>query len=282
MVMNLRLHAVLVLMLAASTAGAQFSTRSRGARITPVDEGDRACTVHVLKTDYKTSESQYPCGEWFEPGPGTLLLWLEGRQRISPMEMLAVAPTPPAMNELLMTLPMVDAATIAVDPRDFPLDGSVRMVSLSHENAVFERRVTSLEQAAEGVLMPEGRQIVATFGSDGCVIALASPVTVAPGERYRFTPSSLEDEGAVFAILDQPAQDHARDAAVTLRAAGIERSPDVLKVVPRRIYAVWSSVPSGSYTIEVSGMTLDNRYAFVERGAVATIRGQMAPAESEP
>jgi hypothetical protein len=281
-VRNLRLFAVLVLTLAASTAAAQFSTRSRGARITPVDESDGACTVHILNTDYKSPESQYPCGAWFEPEPGTLLLWLEGRHRISPMEMLVVAPTPPAMNELLLTLPMVDAATIVIDPQDFPLDGSVRMVSLSHGDAVFERRVPSLEQAAEGVLMPEGLQIVATFGSDGCVIALASPVTVAPGERYRFKPSSLGDQGAVFAILDQPARGPVREATVTLRTAGIEQSPDVLKIVPRRIYAVWSSVAPGAYTVEVSGMTLDNRYAFVERGAVATIRGQMAPVESKP
>ncbi|HEX7808462.1 MAG TPA: hypothetical protein VF608_07055, partial [Thermoanaerobaculia bacterium] len=178
--------------------------QSRGARIVPDDGILDGCTVHFLKADYKPPESRYPCGEWFMPEPGDHIVWLEGKNRISPMWTVVMVSAPPAKNELNSRIPMVDAATIVVDARDFPAGGTVRMVSLSHDNVTFERRIAAREQASNGVLMPAGMQIVGTFGADGRAMTLAPLVTLKAGERYRFAPAPLKEHGAILALLDQP------------------------------------------------------------------------------
>jgi hypothetical protein len=245
---------------------------SRGAFFTPVGAAAEGCSVLFLKADYKATAARYPCGEWFVPEPGDFIVWLEASDQISPAWTVVTVPAPPARNELQMRMPMVDAATIVVDPRDFPENGTVRMVSLSQDDAAFERRVVSREEAAHGVLMPAGMQIVATFGADNRAVALAPLVNVKAGERYRFAPAKLDERGAIFAILDQPHRGWTRDATVTLRRGAVELRPDAVKIVERRIYALWSSVVPGDYTIDVSGMTLENGRALVEKGGVATIR----------
>ncbi len=269
-------------MLSVSALVAQTSVVSRGAWFEPNDEADGGCAVRFLKADYKEPASRYPCSEWFKPEPGDHHVWLEGKDRISPTSTVVMVPAPPAKNELRMRMPMVDAATIAVDPRDFPAGGTVRMVALSHDNVAFERRIGSREEAANGVLMPAGVQFVATFGPDSRAIALAPIVNLKAGELYRFAPAALGERGAILALLDQPYRGWKRDATVTLRHAGVATrpdalKPDALKIVQRRIYAVWYSVIPGDYTIDVAGMTLENAHALVEEGSITTIRAELNP-----
>jgi hypothetical protein len=272
--MNSVAHFLLVVTLSASVF-AESPAVSRGARIVPNEDADSGCTVHFLKADYKKPESTYLCGEWFAPEPGDHVVWLEGESRISPMWTIVMVPAPPAKNEMQMRMPMVDAASIAIDPQYFPDGGTARMVALSHDNVAFERRIMSREQAAKGVLMPAGTQFVATFGPDSRVLALAPIVNLKVGERYRFAPAVLGERGAILALLDQPYRGWQRDATVTLRSGGVALRPDALKVVQRRIYAVWYSVDPGDYTIDVAGMTLENAHVLVEKGSTATIRGRV-------
>ena len=269
-------HFLIAMTFCVSVVYSQESRVSRGAWFEPNDKTDDGCTVQFLKTDYKETESRYPCGQWFAPEPGNHIVWLEGKHRISPMWTVVMVPAPPAKNELRMRMPMVDAATISVDPRDFPEKGTVRMVSLSQDNVAFERRIVSREQATNGVLMPAGKQFVATFGPDGRAIALAPIANLKVGDRYRFASAALGEHGAILALLDQPPEGRSvRDATVTLRSSGVSIAPDALKIAQRRIYAVWYSVTPGDYNIDVAGLALENKRALVERGLVTTVRAEL-------
>lgn len=261
----MRLHILLALTILAS----------RGVRVLPNDDADAGCTVHFMKADYQSPASHYPCGEWFTPEPGDHIVWLEGKNRISPTWSVMMVPAPPAKNESQLRMPMVDAATITIDARDFPDGGTVRMVALSQDNVAFERRIVSREQAAQGVLMPAGKQFIATFGSDNRAITLAPIVTLNAGERYRFAPAALGEHGAILALLDQPDRGWTRDTTVTIRRDVVALRPDALKIVQRRIYAIWYVVPPGDYTIDVGGMTLENAHAIVRKGSATTVRAEL-------
>jgi hypothetical protein len=234
----------------------------------------RGCEVHITKVE-KTTESIYPCGDWFVPPVGRYIAWVESDQWMSPAPVVfSYGGGPARTGGARLITPVVPAGRVSVfftgQP---PRASSVRFLSLLGKGGhAIERRAT-LDETRRGIRMPAAGCLIGLFADDDSAVAISRPIMVKAHDMTNVKLASPTKPG-VLAILRRTATGPVK---VTIHSGAASFAPDVFLDAPGRVYAVWYALPrsAANLSIESNDLSLAPVPIPLDRRMLETVRKTM-------
>lgn len=201
-------------------------------------------------------ELTFASGKLFSPPIGRFRIWLQGEWSVSPYTRLVSFGTKrsPGMKSLQL-MPVVPAGRVTVDPQDFAGDAQLRVLHADTNSSAgaakheLSRRRT-LDELAEGLLMPEGLTVASIWDPrEQRYLALSRPFEV-QAERTTRAPVERPDAARAFLVVyvDRPPEASARslrDLHLTVTQRGEALQPDCQVLTPWGVYNMWYDLRPG-------------------------------------
>jgi hypothetical protein len=242
------------------------------------------CEAHFASPANPDDEVVHPCGKWLQPRIGRYVVWLAGKDYISPQPLiLSYAGERDVPQGLSMIVPVVPSGFVRLAGEvQVRKSESVRLLALETQfytswTRTFARRIPDITAPAS---MPAGKILAGVFDSaTGDAVALSRPLSLAPGATIIARPSPPARDSDVLVVLTRPPGPREELRVRLVEGDGHARAPDAFLHGVNAAFAVWYGVRGRTATVtaESPSLTIAPIAIALRPKSVSTFRGTLQP-----
>ena len=235
-------------------------------------------SAHLVRYDDPETELVFPCGEWFQPPPGSYRHWVEGEWEMSPFSLLLSYSAGPFRGRgMISAMPLREAGKVTL-PERIKRSPSL-FFRVLHAGSYAEEGFLrwELSRRAEstrvggGLQLPTGPAIAGLWDRTKAeYVAISRPFEVLSRKSVAAPLGSPTGSTAHLVVLLERHRLSRKDdppVVVSLKRNGVTSRPAVLIEAADRLYAMWYDLKPG-----VAEVSVDSGDLFVD-GSAVKLRG---------